>query len=289
VVIRAGSGQFLTNPHLARLASDGALGIGLSSGAGGSGGTLADLFEAVAQTARWSLAAGRIHAVQRHFAEVLLAGENIGLAEYRLPYILDGSVSGACAATWPERPLPPLTFRPARSGAFLSGALHPTPNVGESWYLVTTLLQLHAAGPPSLVLLCSEQDGLHRAAHDLAGVSGDDSARLVATGVFLRGDEVLHEEATQISPYLQRFALFLQSAISTGILRRTFEGMATGHRADLEARVMARVDAVLRSVASARRLPEGPELWTACAWLRRHAAGLLSAGGSDPLRRERPG
>ena len=73
---------------------------------GGSGGTLADVSEAVA-TARVSLAAGRIHAVQRHLAELLLASENFGLAEYRLPYILESHVSGASGATWSDTPSSP--------------------------------------------------------------------------------------------------------------------------------------------------------------------------------------
>lgn len=267
-------GQAFTNPHLAALAADGGLRIAVPAAMGGLGGSMADLFEAVVRTARHSVAAARIQAAQRHCMEVLLAGENIGLAEYRLPSLLEGSISGACSATWPDRPLAPLTFTEASTGGFLEGRLHPLPNVGAHWYLVTALLRLHPLRAPGIVLLSSEQDGLRRGpGDDGQAVDGDDCAALTASGVYCRGDEVLHEDATQIAGPLRRFAFFLRGAIAAGAALRTLEDLPAVRRNGVKASLTRTVDTVLRAVAGASRLPQDPQLAAACAWLAAlHAA-----------------
>ena len=208
------------HPLLASLARKGLLGLGIPAARGGTGGSQADLFEAVSETARQSVAAARMFAVQRHFAEVLLACENIGLAEYRLGDILDGSISGACTATWPQAPLAPLTGRAAGAAWRVSGALPPVPNIGAAWFLVTAMLQTDPARSPFLVLLSSEQDGLRREGCSGPGRSEeDDAARLTAANVFFRADEILQEDATRVSGQLSHFAALLRKAIAAGVAR----------------------------------------------------------------------
>lgn len=76
-----------TNPVLPAHAPAATIGIAVPrsrGGCGGCGGNLVDFFNAVARIARNSLAAARIPAVHRQFAEVLLTSENFGLAAYRL-------------------------------------------------------------------------------------------------------------------------------------------------------------------------------------------------------------
>lgn len=250
----------LTNPHLRALAADGRLGIGVPPSQGGAGGGLADLFHAVAQTAAASAAAARIYAVQRHFAEVLLSTENVAVAEHRLPYILQGHVSGACTVTWPEQALASLSVRAAGSGFVLRGPLHPVPNVGESWYLVTALLQLRRDRPPSLALLSSEQDRLHRAPG--GSTEDDDRAALMADDVFFRGDEILQEDVGKQAAYLGRFATFLRYAISAGIAQRVVQRMEKEQRNTEQATLTRTVNELLRAVQG-RRLPSGPDLQAA--------------------------
>lgn len=205
------------NTHLCSLA-DGRLGISIPTTQGGSGGSLRDLFEAVSKTGTTSAAAARIYAVQRHFAEVLLSCENVAMAEYWMPYILGGEIPGACTVTWPEGALASpahLVGRPVGSGSVLQGRLHPAHNIGEDWYVVTALLRPAPGAPPSLVLLTSEQDGLHRmpvGENDY----GDDLAVVSANNVFFRGDEIIQDDVSAKSGYLTRFGAFLRCAIAAG-------------------------------------------------------------------------
>jgi len=263
--------QFIS-PHLAALARERMIGIAVPAAKGGSGGSLADLFAAVMETARRSLAAGRIYAMQRQFAEVLLACENIGLAEYRLGAILDGDISGACTATWAEGSQSALTGRPVGVAWRVSGALPVVPNVGAGWYLVTALLQTQATRSPFLVLLSSEQDGMHcesvAAPH---AVQGDDSAALRASDVFFRADEILQEDASRISPYLERYSAFLRCAVKAGGALRAADQLDTGARAEARARVTRSANMLLDAVGGNACLPSDGELRTALASLHQEA------------------
>jgi len=258
-----------TNPHLPALAADGRLGVGIASSQGGAGGDLADLFHAIAQTAAASAAVARIYAVQRHFAEVLLSTENVAVAEHRLPYILAGHVSGACTVTWPEHTLASLSVRPAGSGFLLRGPLHAVPNLGESWYLVTALLQLRRDRPPSLALLSSEQDRLHRVPS--GSTENDDRAALIADDVFFRGDEILQEDAGKQAAYLGRFAAFLRCAISAGVAKGAVLRMDKGQRSTAQATLTRTVNELLRAVQG-RSLPAGLDLQVASSVLERLGA-----------------
>jgi alkylation response protein AidB-like acyl-CoA dehydrogenase len=265
--------QSITLPHLEALARGGRLGIGIPSKHGGNGGDLPELFEAVVHTAMSSAAAARVYAVQRHFAEVLLACENVGLAEYRLPYILGGHISGACTATWPEHAGAPLAAPEAGSGCTVHGVLHPVPNVGRHWYLVTGLLRMQAARAPSLVLLSSEQDGMHRSPANFFGNDErDEYAGVAARGVFVRGDEILHEDAWQVVPYLRRFSLFLRCALAAGAAKRVLQHVGGTERLQRHATLTRTIDGLLRDVAGRTRLPDVVDLRTSFALLQHMTA-----------------
>src|SRR5262245_34302798 len=77
-----------------------ALSIGIPPEYGGHGGAR-EMFEVASALAENSFAAAFVYAAQRHFVEVLVNAANVGLREYRLPSLLDGSISGTCGATWP--------------------------------------------------------------------------------------------------------------------------------------------------------------------------------------------
>ncbi|HSW20901.1 MAG TPA: hypothetical protein VLJ86_27010 [Ramlibacter sp.] len=258
-----------SKPHLPALAAQGALGIGIPTSHGGSGGSLTDLFHAVAQTAASSTAAARIYAVQRHFAEVLLSSENIAVAQVRLPSIIGGDISGACTVTWPEQALASqacLSGRPAGSGSVLRGALHPVYNVGERWYLVTALLRLGQDSPPGLVLLSSEQDGLHRVPHGGAD-EGDDHAALTAEDVFFRGDEILQDDVGKHAEHLRQFAALLRCAISAGAATRAAMSMPARERAATQAMVARTVAVLMGAMQEHERMPAMGQLSDACAVL----------------------
>lgn len=256
----------VTNPVLTAFGREGSIGVGIPTRKGGSGGTIRDVFDVVASVARRSLPATHLLAVQRHFAEVLLASQNIGLAEYRLAEILDGSISGACTATWPVQALPALRARPAHTAWRLTGELHATPNVGSAWYLVTAPVRLGADQPVSLSLLSSEQDGLYRATHKAD--RGDDFASISAVDVFFRGDEILETDVAQVHDRLSRFAGLMRCAIEVGRLNGLSDSLRTAAASMNQSRAQRITSHLFEGVHESNGLPSGSMLKDAIRALR---------------------
>src|SRR5262249_55733787 len=106
-----------------------ALSIGIPRGYGGHGGPR-EMFEVASALAESSFAAACVYAAERHFIEVLVNATNVGLREYRLPSLLDGSISGTCGATWPLSTQQPLAGSSSSRGWRLNGEIPTLPNVG---------------------------------------------------------------------------------------------------------------------------------------------------------------
>lgn len=259
--------KYDTNPALPALARAGTIGIAVPRSLGGAGGDLADLFKAVARTARQSLAEAQILAVQRQFAEVLLTSENIGLAEYRLPDILDGSISGACTATWPVHASAPLTARETGMSWLVTGDTSAVPNVGEAWFLITALVQSGRESAPFLAILRSEDDGIVREPAS-SDVTGDDTAKIAAHNLFFRADEILQQDASRSFDHLRRFSGFLRCAIATGEAEQALESMETSASTDAGAELRRVVDGLIRPAMRSNRIPPAEDLRVASRTLR---------------------
>lgn len=259
--------KYETNPVLPALARAGMIGIAVPARLGGGGGELADLFNAVGNTARHSVAQARILAVQRQFAEVLLASENIALAEYRLRDVLDGSLSGACTATWPAHASAPLAARESGMSWLVSGCTSPVPNVGEEWFLITAAVQPCSGGAPFLAILRSEDEGIAREPAS-SDATGDDTASITARNVFFRADEILQQDALQKLDHLRRFSGFLRCAIEAGEAQQALESRETGTATEAAAEIRRTVDRLIQPVMRSGHLPAMEDLCVASRTLR---------------------
>jgi alkylation response protein AidB-like acyl-CoA dehydrogenase len=210
--------------------------IGVPSHLGGVGGNLHDLVYAVAATAAECSASGLMLAGQRLLIEVLLQAENIGLSEYQLPDLLDGHVSGNCAATWPgSTKVQPVTARDTGRGWRMSGRLCALPNIDRNWFLVSVPVAFGSDRPYSLVLLKSEEDGIIRHGGASTTDACNEGIALELREVFLREDEILFSDA---APAVDRLAVLtegLKAALAAGALRRAMaEGASKALRATVE-------------------------------------------------------
>jgi alkylation response protein AidB-like acyl-CoA dehydrogenase len=208
-------------------ARSGALGLAVPREHGGQGGRLADLFHHVTDLARLSLPDAVVFAVQRQFIEVLMAARNAALREYRLPALLEASISGACGASWGAwAEAVPLAGRDTGRGWRLEGELRATPNVGRDGFLLGAPLRFGAGGPAALVLLSSDQDGIGRQAEDLPGFEGLQRARVPVTGVHFREDEILDDDGPALARAVAGVTAVLRGALAAGLARAAIARIA---------------------------------------------------------------
>lgn len=254
-------------PALDEMARQGLLGIGVPAAHGGSGGNMRDLFHEVARLAARSPAAALVLAVQRHFIELLSHAQNVGLASYRLPLLIEGHISGACTATWPQSPLPPLLARDTGRGWRLTGAMQAVPNIGVDWYLLTAWVRTLPSKAPFFLMLSSEQDGLRRTSLS-NGRADVRFASVLASEVYFREDEVAHENADEIARLMRPVAALLRCAIATGRARAR---LAVEHHPGSpgELAVNQIVDRLLRGVGCSSEMPPEAEIAQAMQSLTR--------------------
>jgi hypothetical protein len=137
--------------------------------------------------------------------------------------------------------------------------LHPVPNVGEGWYLVTAMLQPDTQRPPFLAILSSEQDGVSRTA--VAGATeADDTAGVSVHDAFFRADEILQEDAGQICEELRLFSGFLRCAIEAGVAERATASMSKQESTDVRAALARTVNSLIGNRSRLRGLPSVDEL-----------------------------
>ena len=210
----------LSPPHathsevLVSLARDGLLRVGVPREHGGSGEDLGAVVEAVARTARRSLLAAITLASQRLLIEALLAGENVGLLEYRLRDLLNADISGNCSASWPEVQPAPAIARDTGRGWRITGQLPAVPNLGKDWFLVSVPVAFEGQSRFAVVLLRSDEDRLVRVDAGADGFEGSNCAALELRGVFCREDEILTSDGPALVARLRPLALGLRCAIA---------------------------------------------------------------------------
>lgn len=207
---------------------DGSLGIAVPRAYGGVGGRLTDLFCYVAELAQRSPSAAVAYAVQRQFIEVLLSARNAALCEYRIPGLIDGSVSGACGATWHSWDtvsLAPVVGRDVRPGLRLNGEICAIPNVVPHCFLISAAVRFQPEKPLAAVLLSSEDDGIERCARDLEGYERANRARVSLSDVIIREEEILDDDGHALSRAVRGVTMVLRCALAAGVAKLTIGSM----------------------------------------------------------------
>jgi len=269
---------------LPRLAAAGLLARGVAVAQGGAGGDLGDAVEAVALLARHSLTAAWVLTCQHSFIGLLLAASNIGLREYLLPALLEGTQAGCVPGLGMPGPISAaLQAHDTGRGWRLQGELPEVSNLMRDGHLLAAPAVFE--GSPSLVLLSSDQDGLHKAPWaDLPAARGACTANVAVTQVYFREDELLHGDAQALADALRPTWLALQAGLGLGLAEAALLAVSQAAREAGEppSRALASQQA---AVAQARRglldglrlvrafTPAGPLL----RW-REHNAELASTG-----------
>jgi alkylation response protein AidB-like acyl-CoA dehydrogenase len=201
----ANSGVEMTGAHsrrvLTRAALAGLLGIGMDREIGGTGGTLWDAVLGVASVAQQSLAAAWLVCSQRSAIGAMALGANIGLRDYRLPELLDGSRHALVGV-----PASPLIGRDTGRGWRLTGTLTTPSKVETDEYLLLVPVTLGDSPKQVMLALVGEQDGIRR----------DAATTVDLQNVFFREDELLDEDAQALRMRLQPTLIALHSGVALG-------------------------------------------------------------------------
>ena len=184
---------------------------------------LQDAARAVEAAARRSPAEGRRLCAQREFIELLLACPNVGLREYRLPMLLDGSLAGRVATELRCGPtgVEALAAVDTGRGWRLDGHVAATPNVPDDLFLVALPVALGPRFAFSVVMLGSDQDGLHRVP---TGDVRAHEAALRISGVFYRDVESLADVGPALLRAVAPSWRRLRRALALGQARHRLAG-----------------------------------------------------------------
>lgn len=258
----------------AALAARGLFRIGVPHHLGGTGGQLGDAIHAVADAAQSCVTHALVLASQRLLIQALVRSENIGAAEYQLPDLLDGEMSGNCAASWPHgSAVAPARARDTGRGWLMSGDFPALPNLQHDWFLVSVPVLFEGSRQFSLVLLRAEETGVgqrHAAVRDHPAEPG---IALTLQNVFLREDEIIAEDGPAAVAQLVPFARGMQAALLAGRCRR-----AAAQSRDPIGAQAAVEDLLARAVQAAMDASDDPAPF---AGLRRVWAALSPAMHED--------
>ncbi|WP_447790826.1 acyl-CoA dehydrogenase [Pseudomonas farris] len=211
---------------LSQLASADVLRVGINPALGGSGGTVADAVEVVAEVASHSLAAAFVFWGQRAFIEYLLQSPNTVLREGLLPSLLVGELAGATGLSNAMKFLSGIEAlqvraRPQDSGWTLNGRLHWVTNLRKSGFVVATAIDDEAGGAPFILAIPDALVGVQRSADlQLMGLQSSNTAALDLRQVEVDRNWLLHEDARVFLPAVRPAFLGLQCGLAIGLARR---------------------------------------------------------------------
>ncbi|MDD2058739.1 acyl-CoA/acyl-ACP dehydrogenase [Pseudomonas sp. GD03860] len=226
-------GQCDPQAVLGQLASAQVLRVGIDQNLGGSGGTVADAIETVAQVASHSLAAAFVFWGQRAFIEYLLQSPNAALRERLLPQLLSGELAGATGLSNAMKFLSGIEAlqvkaSPDAGGWNLDGRLYWVTNLRKGGFVVAAAIDEEGAAPFVLAIPDSA-GGLTRSDDlQLMGLQSSNTAALNFEQVAVSRDWLLHENAKQFLPAVRPAFLGLQCGMAIGLARRSLSEVA-GH------------------------------------------------------------
>jgi alkylation response protein AidB-like acyl-CoA dehydrogenase len=240
-------GQLDAEQVLPQLAQAGLLRLGVPTALGGSGGSILDAVEAVAQVASHSLTAAFVFWGQRSFIEFLLQSDNAGLRERLLGDLLSGRLAGASGLSNAMKHLCGIeqlgiSSQAQDGGWWLEGRLPWVTNLRKAGFVVAAAIEQPGA-EPFIAAIDSDLPGLSRSDDlQLLGMQSSNTAALVLNQVSFKREALI---ASQAKPFLARVRpafLGLQCAMGLGLARRALqeaEAHLKGHRTVLSAELEA--------------------------------------------------
>lgn len=221
-----------TDPQsvLPQLAAAGLFAIGVSEERGGSGGTVLDAIDAIADIAGHSLTAAFVFWGQRAFIEYLLQSPNRELGDLLLGELLDGSLAGATGLSNAMKFLSGIeslqvNATPTGDGWSLDGRLHWVTNLRKGRFVVAAAIEREGAAP-LVAAIPSDRAGLTRSDDlQLLGLQSSNTAALDFAAVELPRAWLLHEDARHYLPRVRPAFLGLQCAMTIGLTRKALESV----------------------------------------------------------------
>ncbi|MCE4553976.1 acyl-CoA dehydrogenase family protein [Roseateles cellulosilyticus] len=260
---------------LGRLGRSGLLRVGVPAAQGGTGGSLGDAVDAIAQVARHSLTAAFVCWGQRAFIEYLLQSPNAALRERALPGLLGGEEAGATGLSNAMKflsGLEQLGVRAFGAGPWtLQGRVPWASNLGTRFCVALAVARDDGA-PPFVVAVPADRAGVARSADlDLIALRGSQTAALTLADVPIDDADVIHPVAREFLPRARPAFLGLQCGLSIGLAEAAL-GAAREHlgpaRAvlgtpltDAEAALAAHRAELLQGLAEGRFLADAPALF----------------------------
>ena len=214
---------------LSQLASANVLRIGVSPQLGGSGGTVADALEAMANVASHSLASAFVFWGQRAFIEYVLQSPNSALRERLLPDLLSGQLAGATGLSNAMKFLSGIETLQVRArtqpnGWSLNGRLHWVTNLRKSGFVVAAAIEREEGGAPFVLAIPDKRPGLQRSDDlELMGLQSSNTAALELNDVRVSQDWLLHDDARVFLPAVRPAFLGLQCGLAIGLARRSLK------------------------------------------------------------------
>jgi alkylation response protein AidB-like acyl-CoA dehydrogenase len=211
---------------LAQLAASDVLRYGVPVELGGSGNTVAEGVEAIAQVASHSLTAAFVFWGQRAFIEYLLHSDNIGLRERLLADLLAGRKAGATGLSNAMKYLSGIeqlsVVAQAQAGGWqLEGALPWVTNLRKSGFVVAAAIDLPGAAP-FVAALPDDLPGLVRSDDlQLLGLQSSNTAALKLEGAVLGREWLIAADARSYLPRARPAFLGLQCGMPMGLARRS--------------------------------------------------------------------
>ncbi|MDD1015047.1 acyl-CoA dehydrogenase [Pseudomonas rubra] len=210
---------------LGQLAAAQVLRVGIDPAQGGSGGTVADAVETLAQVASHSLAAAFVFWGQRAFIEYLLHSPNAGLRERLLADLLSGKLAGATGLSNAMKYLSGIEALQVKGlrddqGWTLAGRLHWVTNLRQGGFVVAAAIEEEGAAP-FVLAIPDNASGLSRSDDlQLMGLQSSNTAALNFDQVSISRDWLLHDNAKQFLPAVRPSFLGLQCGMAIGLARR---------------------------------------------------------------------
>lgn len=236
----------LSGEVVPQLATAGLLRVGVPVELGGTGGTIGDAIDSVADVAAHSFAAAFVLWGQRTFIEYLLQSPNQALRDRLLPALLCGELAGATGLSNAMKYLSaiePLQIRATdvttvsssgvgggdTSSWRVNGGLPWITNLRKQGFVAAAAVDHEAGGPPSIFAIAHDAPGVHRSDDlDLIGLRGTNTAALQMTDTPLREDDRITDNAPAWLVRVRPAFLGLQCGMSLGLARRSLDATNEG-------------------------------------------------------------
>lgn len=204
------------------------LGYGVPTTLGGTGGTLLDAVNAIANVAEQCLTSGFVFWCQRAFIQYLVASPNTWLQTHILPQMLQAELSGATGLSNAMKHLAGIERLRIQAewttdGVVLNGFLPWASNLQPDQFIVAVAAQTDT-GKALVVAVPATAAGLDRGEDlQLLGLQASWTSTLQLNNVQLSHQWVISEDAQTFLPRIRPAFLLLQCGLGLGVSRRAIQ------------------------------------------------------------------